>query len=153
MRQPISLQLMIGVAGALLASVAIAWSFLWLWQRAGEIDRKPPQSGVKEQLMHRKTNAMQDILDGMIRGDLRRVETAANRMNDYGHAIGWYLSVDESVDKSVDKYEHHGEEFHRAVADLLGASRGGDFNSAKEATLRLERSCMECHVVMNKQVQ
>jgi hypothetical protein len=134
-----------GVAGVLLASAAVSYSVLWLWQTAGEFDRSPPQGGLKEQMMHRKTNAMQEILDGMIRGDLRRVETAASQLNDYGNTINWYLSAEE--------YEHHGGEFHRAVDDLLGASRRGDSNSAKEATLRLERSCIECHALMNVRVQ
>lgn len=133
-------RLVAGVSGALLASVAIVWSVLWLWQTAAEIDRNPPQGGFKEQMMHRKTSEMQDILDGMIRGDLRRVETAAGRMNVYGNTIDWYLSAGE--------YEKHGEEFHRSVDDLIDAARVRDMNSAKEATLRLERSCLECHVLM-----
>lgn len=93
--------------------------------------------------MHRKTNAMHDILDGMIRGDLRRVETAANRMNDYGNTIEWYLSAAE--------YEKHGENFRGAVDHLRAAAGERDMDSAKEATLRLERSCIECHVLMKEQ--
>jgi hypothetical protein len=130
------------VSGALLAVVAIVWSVLWLWRTSAEIDRNPPQGGFKEQLMHRKTNAMQDILEGMIQGDLRRVETAANRMNDYGNTIEWYLSSTE--------YQRYGEGFRGAVHDLRTAARERDIDSAKETTLRLERSCLECHILMNQ---
>lgn len=93
--------------------------------------------------MHRKTSAMQDILDGMIRGDLRRVETAADQMAAYGNTIEWYLAATE--------YQNHGESFRGAVDDLRTAARERDMDSAKEATLRLERSCIECHVLMNQQ--
>jgi len=135
-------RLIAGVSVALLTIAALVWTVMWLWQTAGEIDRNPPQGGLKEQLMHRKTNAMHDILDGMIRGDLRRVETAANRMNDDGNTFEWYLSAAE--------YKKYGEDFRGAVDDLRTAAGERDMDSAKEATLRLERSCIECHVMMNQ---
>ncbi|QDU29262.1 Cytochrome C' [Anatilimnocola aggregata] len=140
-----NVRLLAAVSGALLAIVAILSSVFWLWRTVAEIDRKPPQGGLKEQLMHRKTSAMQDILDGMIRGDLRRVETAADQMTAYGNTIKGYLSTAE--------YQKHGESFRGAVDDLRTAAREKDMDTAKEAALRLERSCLECHVLMNQRVQ
>jgi hypothetical protein len=123
--------------------LAIVWSVRWLWQTAGELDRKPSRGGVAEQLMNRKSSAMQAILDGMIRGDLQRVNTAAKTMEDYGNTIEWYLSYPE--------YDKQAEGFRNSVEALQEAAAQGDGESAKEAVLELERSCMECHMAMNQQ--
>lgn len=93
--------------------------------------------------MNRKSSAMQAILDGMIRGDLQRVNTAAKTMEDYGNTIEWYLSYPE--------YDKQAEGFRNSVEALQEAAAQGDGESAKEAVLELERSCMECHMAMNQQ--
>ena len=134
-----------GASCALLAIVATAWSVLWLWQTAAEIDRNPSRNGPQAQIMHRKTTAMQAISDGMIRGDLRRVETTAKQLSAYGKAIQWYLSATA--------YEENGEKFQQSVDDLITAAGKGDVNSAKEAVLRLERSCIDCHIVVNQRAR
>ena len=122
--------------------MAIAWSVLWLWQTAAEIDRNPFRNDAQAQMMHRKTTAMQAISDGLIRGDLRRVESTAKQLSAYGDAINWYLSATA--------YEKNGEKFQQSVGDLITAAGKRDMNSAKEVVLRLERSCIECHIVMNQ---
>ena len=142
MRLPASLQLIIGVSFGTIVFLAIVWSTRWLWQTAGEHDRNPPRGGVPEQLMNRKSSAMQDILEGMIRGDLQRVNTAAKKMEAYGATIEWYLSHSE--------YDKHGERFRSSVDALQEAAGQRDVESAKEAVLELERSCIECHMVMNQ---
>ena len=142
MKQPSSLQLILGVSFGTIIFLAVVWSFQWLWQTAGELDRSPPRGGVSEQLMHRKSSAMQDILDGMIRGDLKEVNAAAKRMENYGFTIEWYVSHSE--------YDRHGEDFRDSVNALQDATQRRDGESAKEAILALERSCIECHMVMNQ---
>jgi hypothetical protein len=92
--------------------------------------------------MNRKSSAMQDILEGMIRGDLQRVNKAAKKLEDYGDTIEWYLSHSE--------YDKHGERFRSSVDALQEAAGQRDVESAKEAILELERSCIECHMVMNQ---
>lgn len=143
MRQPTSLQLIVGVSFGTIIFLAIVSSVRWLWQTAGELDRKPARGGVPQQIMHRKSSAMEDILDGMIRGDLQRVNTAAKTMEDYGDTIEWYLSYPE--------YEKQAEGFRDSVETLQEAAGRGDGESAKEAVLELERSCIECHMAMNQQ--
>ena len=91
----------------------------------------------------KRRSAMQAILDGMIRGDLQRVNTAAKTMEDYGDRIEWYLSYPE--------YEKQAEGFRNSVEALQEAAGRGDGESAKEAVLELERSCIECHMAMNQQ--
>jgi cytochrome c556 len=135
----VPVQVIAGVSCTLLAIVAIVWSVLWLWQTAAEIDRDPSRNRPRAQIMHRKTTAMQAISDGMIRGDLQRVEMAAKQLSSYGKAIDWYLSASA--------YEEHGKKFLQSVDDLISAASKRDVNSAKEAVLRLERCCIECHMV------
>jgi len=131
--------------GGLAASAVAVWLFLWLWNVVAEIDRAPPRGGLKIGMMHRKSVAMQDILDGIIRDDWARVESAAERMETYGDTIQWYLSVSE--------YQANGESFRDATNDLQRFVREREMESAKEATLRLERSCLECHLQLNQRKQ
>lgn len=121
---------------AVFAIIAMVWMFQLL------ISRVPLGGSLKTQMMHRKSMAMKTILEGMIRGDLHRVESAANQLVDYSNTIEHYLSSDE--------YEKHGEDFSRSVGDVIDAASRKDNNSAKEAVLRLERSCIECHLLMNQ---
>lgn len=111
----------------------------WVWHTAGEIDSNPNRYGFKSQIKRRKSDAMHDILDEMVAGNLGRVHAAAKRMESYGEAIDWYVSS-----KSYDEY---GEEFHQAVDDLIAASALKNIDEAKEAALRLEKSCIECHML------
>ncbi len=123
------------IASSILAIIAIIWVSQLLMSL-------PFGGGIKTQMMHRKSVAMQTILEAMIRGDLRRVERAANQLVDYRHTIEHFLSSDE--------YEKYGEDFRKSVNDVIDAAAQNDQNSAKEATLRLERSCIECHMLMNR---
>jgi len=143
MRLSTSVQMIVGVSFGTLAFLAMVWSGRWLWEIAGEHDRNPPRGGVSEQLMNRKSRAMEDILAGMIRGDLRLVNAAAKKMEAYGDTMEWYLSHYE--------YDEHGEQFRSFVAALQEATERQDIESAKEAVLQLERSCIECHMVLNQQ--
>ena len=91
--------------------------------------------------MHRKSVAMQTILEAMITGDLQRVERTANQLVEYRNTIEHFLSSAE--------YEKYGEDFRKSVDDVIDAAARRDRNSTKEAILRLERSCIECHLLMN----
>ena len=136
MKAPVPFRRIVGASSAVLAIVALVWVFQVL------ISRVPIGVGLKAQMMHRKTMAMQTILDGMIRGDLQRVEKAANQLVGYRDTIAQFISSAE--------YEKHGEDFRKSVDDVIAAAARKDLNSAKEATLRLERSCIECHLLMNQ---
>lgn len=136
----INSRLIAAVACALAAFVMVAWFLQWLWQSGGELDRRP-SVGVMDQVMHRKSAAMQGILDGVVAGNWQRVETAAEQMAYYGDTIRWYLSSAE--------YSEHGEHFHQSVNDLRSAIGRKDHPATVEATLRLEKSCLECHMLIN----
>lgn len=128
-----------------LASAATGALLLWatqlIWHKAAEIDRNPSRTGVKSQLMHRKSEAMHDILDSMVSGNLQDVHSKAKRMERYGKTIDDFLASEA--------YKKYGADFHRAVDDLIVAAAQEDVDNAKEAALRLERSCIECHILLN----
>ena len=136
MKAPVPCRRIVVALSAVLAIVALVWVFQML------ISRVPIGAGLKAQMMHRKSMAMQTILDGMIWGDLQRVETAANQLVDYRDTIERFLSSAE--------HEKYGEDFRKSVDDVIDAAARKDLNSATEATLRLERSCIECHLLMNQ---
>lgn len=129
----------------ILASAAAGAFLLWggqsIWHNAAEFDRNPDRSGVKSQLMRRKSEAMHDILDEMVAGNLNRVHSAAKRMERYGETIDGFLASE--------LYEKYGGDFHQAVDDLTAAASKENVDKAKEAALRLEQSCMECHMLLN----
>ncbi len=129
------------IAGALicvLVGAFMAWGVHALWQ----LDDIPVTSTLQEQMMHRKTQTMGQILDGLVRGDLSRVEASAGRMWEIGHTLNWYLSIP--------LYEHNDEAFRDSTSALFDAAQRRDHDAAKESALRLERSCIECHALINR---
>ena len=97
MKSRTCLWIMIVLASAT-AGGFLLWTAQLIWHVATEIDRNPSRSGVKSQLMLRKSEAMHDILDEMIAGNLDRVHSAAKRMERYGKTIDGYLAS-EPYDK------------------------------------------------------
>ena len=131
-----------GATAFTLFGAVLAWGIHALWQ----MDNEPLRgNSLSSQLMHRKTSAMQDILDGMVRGDPRQVDKAATKMKSIGFHVEWYLSIP--------LYEKEGGEFRDSVQELDRAMSEKDWVIAREATLRLERSCIECHALINSRGQ
>lgn len=123
----------------LLFGAFLTWAFYAIWQR----DNPMENDSFKEQMMHRKTRTMENVLDGLVRGDLNRVKDSADRMWEIGHSLNWYVSSP--------LYEDNDEVFRQSTAELIEAAREGDYEAAKESALRLERSCIECHALINRQ--
>ena len=136
------LLMMQGVAIGVLFSAVSAGVFYAAWNATVEYDADPGRATIGNQLMRRKSATMEDILDGMIYGNLQRVESAAKKMEAYGDTLGTFLTSSEYVDQD--------REFHASVSDLGTAAADDDLSAAKEATLRLERTCIECHALINQ---
>ena len=117
----------------------LAWGVHALWQ----MEDIPATSTFKEQMMHRKTQAMEQILDGLVRGDLRRVEKSAEHMKSIGVHVNWY--------SSSEVYENNNDLFRQLTFDLIDAAQRRDHVAAKESALQLERSCIECHALINRE--
>lgn len=141
MSQRNRLQRAAALLSAALVGALLVWLFGEIWRYTGEYDANPPQRSLKNQLMRRKSDSMQDALDAIVRGRLDRANAAAVDIEKYASTIDGYLSTDV--------YEKHGKSFHEAIRDLKRATARSDAELAKEAALRLERSCLECHMLIN----
>jgi hypothetical protein len=126
----------------------IAFGALALWgaqlaiQRIQEHDANPRRASVKNQLMRRKAAAMDEALNATIGGNLRRVNAAAGRMKQAASKIDGFLATEV--------YANYGEDFHRSIEELLVATSENNREGTKEAILRLEKSCIECHYLINR---
>jgi len=129
--------LIVGAVTCFFFGAAMALGVYMLWQ----LDDLQATSSLEEQMMHRKTRTMTQILDGLVRGDLRRVERSAEHMWRLGQRLDWYLSSS--------LYEKTNEMFRDSTRELIAVARQGDHVAAKESALRLERSCIECHAFIN----
>jgi hypothetical protein len=84
-------------------------------------------------MMHRKSKAMADILDGLVRGNLRSVEESAEHMKSIGAHLNWY--------SSSKLYEKHDEGFRQSTLDLLEAAQKRDHDAAKSSRCGSCRNC------------
>lgn len=139
---PNRMQLPLSVLSGVFVAV-LTFAFLQLaWKRAGEYDANPMRATVKNQLMRQKSDAMDDVLHAVVRGKLADVSDAAERIKTCSRAIAGYLSTDV--------YEKYGNDFYVAVDDVRSAADAGDRELTKEAILRLERSCIDCHFLISQ---
>lgn len=130
-----------GAIGLLFGAVS-GWFLYSMWDASVEFDQRPERATLGNQMMRRKSNAMEDILDAMVHGDLRRVGREAKKMEAYIDTLSKFLSSSEYVDQD--------REYQASVRDLKLAASENDLHAAKEATLRLERTCIECHAIINQ---
>jgi hypothetical protein len=129
------------MAGVLVGALG-SWGVQELLELAGEQDERLSRGSFQNQLMRRKADALHDLLDGLVDGKLDRVEDAAGRVKANAKGIESYLLTDI--------YVRHGDAFFEAVDDVQRAAGREDLETAKEAALRLERSCIECHMLLNE---
>lgn len=130
------------LTAALLAGALAFWGLSVAWRRVAEHGMNPGPPNLKAQAMLRKSRAMRDVLDAMIRGRLDRVEASAARMRRFASGIDGFLATDV--------YEKYGDDFYTALDDLQDAANQKDQGAAKDAVLRLEKSCIECHLLINQ---
>ena len=92
--------------------------------------------------MRRKAMAMDDALHATIRGNLSQVNAAAVTMKQSKNTIDGFLATEV--------YSKYGDDFDSSIEDLLAATDANDQEGSKEAILRLEKSCIECHFLINQ---
>ena len=127
-----------GVMIGVLAVVGIQAA--WRYVVAFEADFVPP--GLQSRLMHRKSHALQDALEAVLRGKLDRVEPAVARIERYTDAMERFLDTDA--------YAVFGGEYRRSLDALKEAARRDDRKAAKAAILRVESACIDCHMLLNE---
>ncbi len=89
----------------------LGWGVHALWQ----MDDTQVTGTLKEQMMHRKTRTMEQILDGLVRGNMRSVEKSALHMKSIGVHLNWY--------SSSELYESNDERFRQSTLDLIEAAQ------------------------------
>jgi hypothetical protein len=118
------------------------WFAQFVIERIREHDANPRRVGVKNQLMRRKASAMDDALYAMIRGNMNQVNAAAVTMKQSASTIDGFLATEV--------YKKYGDDFYASIDQLLATTAANDQEGAKEAILRLEKSCIECHNLINQ---
>lgn len=131
-----------GRVGGVLVGAFLLWFVPLAWRQIAEYDANPVQPGLKYQLMRRKSDAMHDALDAMVEGRLDRVQAEAAEIEQFASTIEDYLATDV--------YQEYGKEFSQSVEDLQVAASQQDREAVKEAMVRLERTCIECHFLDNQ---
>lgn len=126
----------------ILVGAASLWLVQAVWDHAVEFDADPTRRpGVKDQLMRRKSEDLQVLIDALLRGDLDRIEPAARRIASYSEAIYQYLGTD--------MYKRHGADYEGSLEALIQAAQRRDRDGARDAVLRLEGACIGCHYLLN----
>jgi hypothetical protein len=121
----------------LLAIVAMALLFYWLWSLSDRLDKDAERRGLTPQLMQRKTTAMLAIRDGLAAGDVDRAQEAAALLRQISETSRWYLP-----DRS---YAALSDDFRDALRDLDNALRDRDAARLRATYDQLAESCIECH--------
>lgn len=122
------------VAAALL--VGIGWAIASVLQYAEEFDSRPRTRGLTHQKMHRKSEALQQIMDALVRDDFGAVRTAVEAMKRIGIHANWYLKS-HSGDR--------GDQFQNSTERLIESASNEDYKAAAEAYDDLATSCIACH--------
>jgi len=138
-------KLMLAAVGGVLFGAAVMWFVPMLWQMAGDYDAAPRRQNVKFQLMQRKSNAMHRALDAIVDGRLDDVEAEAADIRQYAIEIKGYLATEV--------YKKAGEEFYESLDVLEAAAGRNDRQATKQAILRLENSCIDCHYLIKEPEQ
>lgn len=131
--------LVAGACSCILFGGFMAWGIHALWR----MDDIRITSTLEEQMMRRKSQTTAEILDGLVHSNMRSVEKSAEHMKSIGVHLNWH--------SSSELYENNNEQFRQAVLDLIEAAKQRDHDAAKESALRLERSCIECHALINRE--
>lgn len=124
-----------GIAGLVLFALGAA--SVWLYQRAADFDAAGQRPSFKGRVMKRKSDAMQDLMDAVLAGNLKGADAQGRRL------AGYYASIDGFLE--TDMYERAGSLYRSALQDLQSATQRNDWVAAKEATLAIEQSCLDCH--------
>lgn len=119
------------------------WGLQQVWRITGELDTQGPRNGVKTSLKRAKTEAMQEMLDALVDGDLGRVDAAADGMTESA------LQLHRLLNTAI--YEEHGAGLVGALEDVHTAVAADDLDAARDATFRLEDNCMGCHRALREQ--
>jgi len=104
---------------------------------AAKLDSGPSRNSMTEQLMNRKSVALQEIMDSLVRSDFRGVSKAADKMKRLGDTAAWYLNENAFPDDGV--------HFRDSTMSLIDSANKRDYEAAALAYDELATSCIDCH--------
>jgi hypothetical protein len=131
---------LLNVLAAAVVAFLLGAGAVWLYQHAAIRDAGPDGSDLQSQMMRRKSDAMQELLDAVLVGRLERVPARIDRLEQYAGVIDGFLATD--------MYARQGEAWKAALADLRAAAAADDWPAVREATLAVERACLDCHQLL-----
>lgn len=131
---------LLNALGVAVVAFLLGAGAVWLYQQAATRDAAPDGGDLKSQMMRRKSDATQELLDAVLSGRLERVPASVDRLEQYAGVIDGFLATD--------MYAAQDEAWARALAALRAAAAADDWPAAREATLALERSCLDCHQLL-----
>ncbi|MBC8290802.1 MAG: hypothetical protein H8E37_10850 [Planctomycetes bacterium] len=88
--------------------------------------------------MHVKLDASNEILEGLLLEDDKKIIKGAQKMREMSDAEKWRVSNDMM-------YRHHSEDFRRNVDKLIAAAKGNSIDRAALNWFDVTLSCIDCH--------
>jgi len=117
--------------------------FIGLFNYAAKLDSGPLRNGLSEQLMNRKSVALQEIMDSLVRSDFGGVFKAADKMKHLGNTAAWFLDENGFPDDGI--------HFRDSTMSLIDSANKKDYEGAALAYDELATSCIDCHRRILKQ--
>jgi len=117
-----------------------------LWNYVAKLDSGPSRNSMTEQLMNRKSVALQEIMDSLVRSDFKGVSKAADKMKRLGDTAAWFLNEQT--------YLEDGVHFRDSTMSLIDSANKKDYEAAALAYDELATSCIDCHRrILNNRTQ
>ncbi len=104
-----------------------------------------PGADVHEQLMERKLEAVQRVVEGLARGDFERIAIESQKLDLLSREAGWNVLATPT-------YLRLSEDFRSTVQQLKHASESGNLDAAALAYVKLSISCIDCHRYARKEM-
>ena len=117
--------------------------FIGLLNYVAKLESGPSRNSLTEQLMNRKSVALQEIMDSLVRSDFGGVSKAADKMKRLGDTADWFLRDED--------YNDDGVHFRDSTMSLIDSANKKDYEAAALAYDELATSCIDCHRRILKQ--
>ena len=101
-------------------------------------DNGDEEKAALAKFMHVKLDASNEILEGLLMEDEKKIIKGAEKMRAMSQAEKWRISNDMM-------YRHHSEDFRRNVDKLITAAKGNSIDRAALNWFDVTLSCIDCH--------
>ena len=126
-----------GIGGGFALAFAFGAFSVWVFQKGAAYDARGVSVTMKGKMMEQKAHTLEGLVSAMARGDFSRARWLVSGLEQSMLTIEGYLDTD--------MYAAHGRSYRDATLQLREALDAKDWPGAKDATLAVERSCLDCH--------